>query len=197
MAYSASRTMLLRIDKSPSYLWNNLASSGESLAWARNETVIVLRGAAWDARSDSSSATLECLTVSKNGAHVTSLAWVTLTRGTHLLTATSHEEFVVFSPTGHSIIMSIPIKSLSTDILRDRLPAEHFFRGIAMVRGGASGGGLDVVLVGTSWGDVLAWRLNSVGTATTTTATAADMQVACILKGAHTAPIVAITADEK
>ena len=200
MAYSASRTMLLRIDKSPSYLWNNLASSGESLAWARNESVIVLRGAAWDARSDSSSATLECLTVSKNGAQVTSLAWVTLSRGTHILVATSHEEFVVFSPTGHSILMSIPIKSLSRDILRDRVPAEHFFRGLAMPRGGA--GGLDVVLVGTSWGDVLAWRLNSggdvrTGASSAAAAAAADMQVACILKGAHTAPIVAIAADEK
>ena len=193
MAYSASRKILLRIDKSPTYIWNNLASSGESLAWAHNDSVVVLRGAAWDARTESSAATLECLIASKSGAHVTSLAWVPLARGAHVLAATTHEEFVVFSSTGNSIVLSTSVRALPADILRERAPAEHFFRGIAALRA------FDVILVGTSWGDVLAWCINSVGAILIggLSGGGSNAQVASVLRGAHTAPIVAITTDDK
>ncbi len=187
MAYAESRTFTLKVDASPSFFFNNLAASPDARAWAHHGEVAVVRPAAWEARSDADGAADERLVASRGGAAVTSLAWVAEPgrggAGAALLAATTREEFVLFARGGGAPALSVALKALPAALLGGRAPASHFFRGVA----GARAAGL--VLVGTSWGDILTWRVGA--------AVGGGAQVADVMKGAHAAAIVAIAADDE
>jgi len=176
----------------PSFLPNNLAASPDGLAFAHLDEVAVFRASAWDARGDAAGAPLERLPPSRAGVAVTSLAWAPAPGAqAPLLAVTTHEELLVYkAPAAGAAFVQQPALSaaladLPAALLGARAPAAHFFRGLAPLPAAA------LLLVGTSWGDVLAWSTRA------TPGVAAPPVDGLALRGAHACAISAIAADER
>lgn len=188
MAYSAARSSLVKLDATPSFAFNNLTATPHALAFAHRDAVYALPAAA----VNTGKAALEKVTLREPGSAVTQAAWVTLSHGRPLLVVTSREAVAFYPSALKTAVAESPcfhralgdVEGANAD---GRKAEVHYFRGIAAVPGA------DTVLVGTSWGDVLAFgvgRPQAVGGPTPVT-------LRGVLQGAHTAPITAIAADDK
>ena len=202
--YSATRFSSLKLDAGPSLLFSNLCANAEVIAFAHAGTVHALAdvgrrsasfklplgaggealappGALAPPPSPGSSA------LSAAPDSVTHVGVVALEAG-RLLVACTPTAFCAYPCSDFSEQAARAPRALYTRALADcgaavlgaRRAEDHFFRGSA---------GLaqqNLLLVGTSWGDVLAWRLEG-----------AVLSLAQVLSGGHSAAITCIAADDR
>ena len=207
--YSATRFSSLKLDAGPTLLFSNLCANAEVIAFAHAGTVHALpHSALADVGMRSASFKLplgaggEALAppgalapppspgssaLSAAPDSVTHVGVVALEAG-RLLVACTPTAFCAYPCSDFSDQAARAPRALYTRALADcgaavlgaRRAEDHFFRGSA---------GLaqqNLLLVGTSWGDVLAWRLEG-----------AVLSLAQVLSGGHSAAITCIAADDR
>ena len=211
--YSPARYASLRVDSAPSLLFCNLACSADVIAFASGGTAHVLphsaladvsaRGASFKlplgAHAPPAAAAAAAAVAPPAASApapasaslpdaVTQLAVAQLQAAGPLLLATTPSALHVYACSEFSDAATAAPRALFTRSLADVGPAvlgarraeDHFFRGLA-------GAPLaNAVLVGTSWGDVLAWRVEG-----------AVLTLAQVLAGGHAAAITSIAADDR
>ena len=208
--YSPARYASLRVDSAPSLLFCNLACSADVIVFASGGTAHVLphsaladvsaRGASFKlplgAHAPPAAAAAAAPPAASAPAPasaslpdaVTQLAVAQLQAAGPLLLATTPSALHVYACSEFSDAATAAPRALFTRSLADVGPAvlgarraeDHFFRGLA-------GAPLaNAVLVGTSWGDVLAWRVEG-----------AVLTLAQVLAGGHAAAITSIAADDR
>ena len=210
MSYSSTRVSALLLDTTPSMQWNNLSACSRTgyLAFAHREATIVA-GSALEAQTSSTdhparswrlpppppvgAATLQPPPPG-GAATVSQAAWLALQQGGALLAVATHGALSLYagSAVGGSSGSARAAWTLALTDLDEcraggaRAPAEaHFFRGLAAVPDH------NLLLVGTSWGDVLVWHVErKEGGALWVNACGA-------LRGAHSVAITSIAADNE
>ena len=173
----------------PSLMFGNLAACAQALAYAHKDTVHVVNASALDGRAPP---TLRAVTPKEVGAAVTHVSWVQLARSSRpLLAVTSREAVTVFAPNSAFTVFQLAFHSPLVDIpaLGGRPAGVHFLRGVASIPEHG------LLLVGTSWGDVLVLRAASA--ADLGEGATSPLIPAAILTGAHAAAITSIAADER
>jgi hypothetical protein len=192
-----------KLDASPSMLWGNLSSCPRSgmLAFAHVNSAIVCASTqeAATSSSDASGRTWRLPPAPALGSAlrtpspVAQVAWVDLAAAGPLLAVCTHAEVSLF--TGGDAPEWRPRAAawacaLATLPAGDAPPggaealAAHFFRGAAALPA------RNLLLVGTSWGDALAWHVQRDGATL-------SVKPCGALRGAHTAPITSIAADNE
>lgn len=173
----------------PSFAFGNLTACAHSVAFAHKDAVYALGSSALDGRG---AASLKRVALKdEGGASVTSCAWVQLSRsGRASLAVASRDAVTVFAPNGayssfaphaHCALADVPA-------LAGRPPGVHFLRGLAVLPEHG------LLLVGTSWGDVVVLRVGGGGGGA---GAPAALTQAAVLSGAHSAAISAIAADDR
>ncbi len=210
--YSSARTSSVKLDATPSFLFSNLAANAACIAYAHAGTVHVLptdamadvsqrfptfrllepaptapAAPAAPAAAPAAAAAPADAPPAAAAVRVTSAAFAALDAG-HFLVVTTPLSFFVFSCTDFAADQAYAprprfarhLAECGAGVLGGRRAEDHFFRG-------AAGCALrNVLLVGTSWGDVLAWRVDG-----------AVLTLAQVLAGGHGAAVSCIAADER
>ena len=196
MTFSASRVAELKLDVTPSFLWSNLTCSQDHLAYSNRNSVVVLNSSALADLSLSPSSIQIELSPFKDGIvnppNITQTSLVSLDCGKFLL-VTSPTTFAVFdcsnlkkeSGSKPEPLFRKELAQLDASILEGRKPDDHFFRGLA-----GPPTQKNILFVGTSWGAILAWRVES-------RSKGFEFSVFQVLTGGHSAPITSIVADER
>lgn len=203
MVYSSTRISELKVDMTPSFLWSNLTTNSTHLAFSNRSTVVVCGVSCLsDLSTVAPSAKITPSPLSDgvvSSPSITHTALVTLDNGKFLV-VTTPTTLVVYD--GGSVGVESGSAAPPTPLLRQELAHldaatlesrrvdSHFFRGVGGVPS------LNTLLVGTSWGAILAWRVerrSSAGYALTHTYTIPGGSGGV----GHGAPINCIHADEK
>lgn len=186
MSFSASQFANIALEASPSFLFNNLSSGPQSFAYIHFDDVCVLPNGLVDGTQQ-----LKQQVLSFPEGGLTQVSWAQLARGSTgafcvVTSRTWVAFFAVDARTGK--LATAPffrrqLGELGAATLGDRPAEAHFLRGIASLHAS------DIVLVGTSWGDVIGFHVGA--------GEMAAVRHAYTLRGAHSAPIVCIAATDE
>lgn len=199
----ASTPSSFKLDTTPSMLWGNLSACPRTgvLAFAHVNAAVVC-GSTLEAATSSSDGTGRTWRLPpppsvgaalRAPSPVVQAAWVDFAAVGPLLAVCTHADVSLYAGVtapGWRPRPAAWVCTLAALPEKDAPPGgaatleAHFFRGVASLPA------RNVLLVGTSWGDVLAWHVEGDGASI-------RMRPCGALRGAHQAPITSIAADNE
>jgi hypothetical protein len=198
--FSPARHSSLRLDATPSLIFSNLSSNKDCISFAHASSVHVLPCAAFqDVGNRQTSFRLQLGgsapsppgsgdgTSPASADSITQVGIVSINLGSFLV-ATTPSAFYVYPCADFTSsqqytprpVFSRTLADLGAHVLGDNKPEDHSFRGIAACFE------QNALLVGTSWGAILVWRVDS-----------SVLTLAQVLTGGHKGSITSIATERK